>query len=183
MCLPALAAIPAAVGAAGGLSTVATIASTGLGVFGALQQASAASAAAKIQQQQYKQQAEFEGRQANLEQMKGGYEARRRGEQLSNLAGQQRGQFAAAGVSLAGSPTDVIIDSQAEGALDLAALRFGTDIRTDNLRYSAGVASQNAAAAGQAAKTAWTTGAMNALSPIINLGRNDQFMTRLGLNF
>lgn len=162
---------------------VFAILGAGLSAFGAIQQGNAQAAAMRAQQQQYRAEAEFQNRQAVLEQVKGGYEARRKGEQLDELGAKQRGQFAAAGVGLSGSPTDILIDTRQEGALDLAAIRFGTDLRSDNARYQAGVASMNSASAGQAAGMARTTGFINALSPIINLGTNDKFATQLGQMF
>lgn len=155
----------------------------GLGVASAIQQGQASAAAAEAQAAQYRAQAENQYRQSVLENQKGGYEARRKGEQLDEATAKIRGQFAASGVTLDGSPTDVILDSRQEGALDMAAVRFGTALKVDNAQYAGQVAGMNAGLANQAADMARTSGYLNAIAPIIGLGNNQQFMTQLGMSF
>lgn len=100
-------------------------------------------------------------RQALIETETSSYEAARKQEQLAGLAGSQRASFAANGIALAGSATDVIEDSAREGALDVAAIRWNSGLKADNLRYQAKVDSMNARSAGMAAPVAF-------LSPVIS---------------
>lgn len=90
-------------------------------------------------------------RQAGLETESSSYEARRKQEQLARVSGAQRAGFAANGLALTGSALDVIEDSATEGALDVAAIRWNSGIKSDNLRYGAKVDAMNAKAAGIAA--------------------------------
>lgn len=90
-------------------------------------------------------------RQAALETQSSVYETQRTQEQLGRVAGAQRAGFAANGLALSGSAADVIEDSATEGALDVAAIRWNSGIKTDNLRYGAKIDAMNAKAAGLAA--------------------------------
>ena len=159
---------------------VLAVASAGISAMGAIQQANAQAAAAERQAAQYRAQQELQNRQATIEARAGQYQEQQRRVQLDALSGKQRNMVAGSGFSLSGSPTDVIIDSRREGELDVAAVRFGTNVKTDNLRYSAAVSGMNAAGADQAAETARSSGILGAISPFIGLGSK---FTSLGGGF
>lgn len=100
-------------------------------------------------------------RQALIETATSSYEVQRKQEELQRLAGSQRANSIANGLSLVGSPADIIEDSATEGALDVAAIRWNSGLKSDNLRYQAKVDSMNARSAGMAAPIAF-------LAPVIS---------------
>lgn len=113
---------------------------------------------AKAEQASLDAQAQFNDRQAKIERMAGAYKAERTQDQVDRTLGAQRAGFAANGVSLSGgSPADVIVDSAAEGALDVAAIRWNSGLAADNYRYKAKIDRMNAKAAGRAAPLAFIT--------------------------
>lgn len=199
MCPPLLALIPAitslagaagvggaAAAGAGAMSTTSalmTFASAGLSAAGAMAGAQAQQAGYERQADQYRTQAELQSRQANLEQSAGQYQQRRMQEKGAAVSAKQRVITAGSGFSIDGSPSEVVIDSRRENALDVAAIKYGTDLKSDNLMYQAGVSGSNAQIADRAADTAGMTGIFSSIAPFITLGGNERFMTKLGLNF
>ena len=138
MCFPALAAIGAVVSGIGG-------------ALGAVQQSMA-----------YQAQAEMHRRQAMLEREKDVFDANQQAKVVRRNVGEQVASFASNGVDVSsGSPLQVVTDTGTEGALDVAAIRYGARIKSDNETYSAKVASMNAGLAGAAAPFAF-------LSPILS---------------
>lgn len=140
--------------------------SAGMSAVGSIQAGNAQAQAAKTQQAQYQAQSELQRRQAIIQQTTSQYEQRQKEEQSDALSGQQRNAFAGAGITLEGSPTDVMIDSHREAALDVAAIQWNSRLKSQNLDYEGGIASMNADAAGRAAKTAQTTGYINAFTSL-----------------
>lgn len=196
MCLPLLALAPAlmslagaagtAGAAAGGMSTmtaIMTAAGAGLTAASGVAGAQAQQAGYERQAEQYRTQAELQNRQANIEQTAGQDQQRRMQEKGAAVSAKQRVITAGSGFSIDGSPSDVVIDSRRENALDVAAIKYGTDLKSDNLMFQAGVSGSNAQAADRAASTAGTTGIFASIAPFIQLGANDRFSTRLGLAF
>jgi hypothetical protein len=139
MCPPVLAVV-------GALTTAAS------SIAGGMAQSNAAEANAAIQR-----------RQAMIETMAGQREANRKSEQIDQVAARQRASYAASGVLVDGSPTDVIADTRREGQLDVAAIEWNARLKSGNLSYQAQVSDMNA-------KQARVGGFMGALAPIIGLG-------------
>lgn len=200
MCPPLLALIPvlgsslagaagvggAAAAGAGAMSTTSalfTAASAGLTSVGALASGMAQQAGYERQAEQYRTQAQLLNRQANIEQDAGQYQQRRMQEKGDAVSAKQRAIVAGSGFSIEGSPTEAVIDSRRENALDVAAIKYGTDLKSDNLNFQSGVAGTNAQISDRAASTAGMTGIFNSIAPFIQLGGNERFMTKLGLNF
>lgn len=120
---------------------------------GAMAQANAAAASAEAQ-------ANMQDRQALIERTTGAYKAERQAERVKQIEGSQRANYAASGLALTGTAQDVIDDSAAQGALDIAAIRWNSQLNADNLNYSAKVSRANAKSARAAAPIAF-------LSPVI----------------
>jgi hypothetical protein len=199
MCPPLLALIPAiaslagaagiaggTAGAVGAMSTgtaLMSLAGAGLSSVGAVAGAQAQQAGYERQADQYRTQAELLNRQANVEQDAGQYQQRKMQEKGAAVSAKQRVITAGSGFSIDGSPSDVVIDSRRENAMDVAAIKYSTDLKSDNLNFQSGVAGSNAQASDRAASTAGMTGIFSSIAPFIQLGGNEKFTTRLGLNF
>jgi hypothetical protein len=162
--------------------------SAGMSAIGAIQAGNAQSQAAKTQQAQAQAQSELQHRQAVIQQTTAQYEERQKGEQADTLMAQQRNAFAGTGLTLDGSPTDVMIDSHREAALDVEAIQWNSRLKASNLDFEGGISSMNADAARRAAKTAQTTGYINAATGFVG-GVSRAFSpqstsgTNLGLKF
>lgn len=166
--------------------TMLAIAGAGVSAMGAMQQADAQKAAAQAQAAQYRAQQELQQRQANLEATAGQYQEQQKRVQLDALAGKQRAIIGGSGFTSGGSNTDVIIDSRREGELDVAAVKFGTTVKTDNLLYQSAVSGMNAKSADNAAEMIDNGRALGVISPFIgafsNIGGKGGF-TKLGSSF
>ena len=137
MCLPAIAPIFGLIG-----SVVSGI--------GAMQQAKAAAASEQAQ-------ADARRRQALIDQDSGAYKAQQQQRQVDRVLGKQRAGFLSSGISLSGSATDVIEESAMEGALDVAAIRWISQVSADNERYNAKINDMNAKNAKASAPIAFLT--------------------------
>lgn len=113
---------------------------------------------------QAKGQANMDRRQAEIEGEVGGYKAERAIDNSNRVAGAQRAGFAANGVGMSGSASDVIIDSAEEGALDVAAIRWNSGLQQDNSRYSAKLNDMNAKIATAAIIPAFATPVINGIA-------------------
>lgn len=102
------------------------IATTGLQAVGSIMQGNAAADAGAAQQQAYQQAAENERRAA-------GYEATRVADKNKRAASAALTQVAGSGVSLTGSPTEVLADNAIQSQMDIDAIRFGSTIKQNNL--------------------------------------------------
>lgn len=95
----------------------------------------------------YDAQAKAQQRQAVVTEQIGQYEGTRQSEAVNRVLGSQRAGFAANGLLLEGSPTDVIKDTATEGALDSAAIKWNAGMKADVSRYDARVSKMSANAA------------------------------------
>lgn len=96
-----------------------------------------------MQQSQAKAQAAAYERQAQMARLQGEYQAQRKQEDIDRVTGEQLAGAASAGVSLEGSPSDVLASTASSGALDTAALRWNAGIQADDLNYQARIARMN----------------------------------------
>ena len=117
----------------------------GVGIAAGIAQGAAAASATNTRAANQDTQAQLQDRQAGVEEEAGAYEAARLSENVARAIGDQRAQYAANGIALTGSAADVINESALEGALDVEAIRWNSDIRADNLRMEAKVSRSNAA--------------------------------------
>lgn len=102
-------------------------------------------------QSQAKAQAAAQQRQASLEMAQGNYAAGRKQDEINAITGRQIAGTLESGVTLSGSPTDVITSTASEGALDTSAIRWGAKTRADTFNYEAQLSKiqgQNAMAGG-----------------------------------
>jgi hypothetical protein len=65
---------------------------------------------------------------------------------VQKTLGSARAGFAANGLALSGSAAQVLDDTAIEGELDIAAIRWNSDVKVGNLAYSQKVARSNAKA-------------------------------------
>lgn len=135
-----------------------------LPIIGAVISGVGAAMGAAAQSASHKAQANFERRQARLEQDAGAYKAARVQDNVNRVTGSQRAGFAASGLALSGSPQDVILDSTEEGALDVAAIRWNSRLAGENLRYKAQMSDMNANAAAASAPIAFLTPVINGVA-------------------
>ncbi len=94
-------------------------------------------------------------RDIKAEQYASAYEIARTRETVSKTLGAARAGFAANGLALSGSAVDVLSDTASEGDLDVASIRWNSQVKTDNLRYEQTVARTNAKASRTAAPLAF----------------------------
>ena len=102
-------------------------------------------------QSQAKAQALAQQRQASLEMSQGEYAAGRKQDEINAITGRQIAGTLESGVTLSGSPTDVITSTASEGALDTEAIRWGAKVKADTFNYEAQLSrmqGQNAMAGG-----------------------------------
>lgn len=121
-----------------------------------------AGAAMQVQQQQKqaKMQAQLYEREARRDKERGAYSAARRTEENARILGDQRATFAGSGVSPSyGSASDVSVDSATEGNLDVAAIRWNSELQAQTNRERASI-TRASAPSGAAAGLAF-------ISPII----------------
>lgn len=123
-------------------------------------------ASASAQSQSYKAQAAFQKRQAIMEQQRGAYEGARLRDRNDRQLASMRGQYLSSGIALSGSALDVLQDSATEASLDEQAVRYDSQVRADNLNWSAKMSRMNAS-------NAMTGGVLGALSTAIG-GVNQQ---------
>lgn len=112
---------------------------------------------AQQQAANHQAQAALQRRQAAIETEAGSYKAKQQQGQVDRALGQQRAAMAASGLALSGTPGDIIAESAAEGALDVAAIRWNSDLASENLRYEAKISDQNAKSAKSAAGISFIT--------------------------
>lgn len=132
-----------------------------MGLFGSIIQGMGAMQQADAQAAEYKARAAYNKRQATIERIKGAYESGRIREKGERVFAAQRASYSAAGVTLEGTPTEVISDSVTQNELDVQAVKWGQTIAGQNFDYEAKINLMNAKAAKQA-------GFFAALSPILS---------------
>ncbi len=123
--------------------TLLTIAGTAISAGGALAQGQQAQQAADMQAKAYQQQAQADA-QASA------YEQQRERHKQDLLQAAARAQVGASGVGLKGSPTEVLAANAREGQLDIAAIRYGSQLRQNGLQTQGQIAQYS----GKQAKTA-----------------------------
>jgi hypothetical protein len=120
--------------------------------------------------QQQAQMAEYQARadeqQAQADAEAAGFEASRERRRQELAAANARAQVGASGVALTGSPTEVLTANAREGQLDIQAIRYGSQLRQNNLRTQAGISRFQ----GKQARTAgFINAASGAISGLSNL--------------
>lgn len=138
------------------VSGITTAAGT---AYGAVQQAGA-----------YNRQAAMFSRQAALEREAGSYQAERQGEGIRQQIAAGVASASGAGLRLTGTTGAGIRDIGREGAMDVAAARFGTEVNQQNLGMQAKNARSNA-------RSALIGGALNTASSLINVYSDYKDMT------
>src|SRR6185437_6911850 len=118
-------------------------------------------ASASAQSQSYKAQAQFQNRQAAMEQQKGAFEGASLKDQNDRQLATMRGQYLSSGIALDGSAAEVLQDSASEASLDEQAVRYGAQVRADNLNWSAKLSRMNAS-------NAMTGGVLGALGTMVS---------------
>lgn len=118
-------------------------------------------ASANAQSQSYKTQAAYADRQAVMTDQKGAYEGARVSDQNDRKLADIRGQYLSSGIALDGSVSDVLLDSATQASLDEQAIKYGTQVQKDNLKFEAGMARMNA-------KNAMAGGILGALATGVN---------------
>ncbi len=103
------------------------LATTGLAAFGSIMQGNQAAAAGEAQQAASYQAAE-------AERVASGYEATRVADRNKRAASAALVQVAGSGVSLTGSPTEVLADNAMQSQMDIDAIRFGSTIKQNKLK-------------------------------------------------
>ena len=118
-------------------------------------------ASASAQSASYKAQAAYADRQAQMAAEKGNYDANLQSRSSDRQLASMRGQYLSSGIALSGSAIDVLQDSATEASLDEQAIRYGSQVDSDNYRFQAGLARSNA-------KSAMTGGYLGALASGVN---------------
>lgn len=128
-----------------------------LGLIGSVVSGVGAAMGAQAQAQSHRAAAEAQRRQANLETMSGSYQSQRKQEQVDRVIGQQRAAYASGGIALTGGAADTVQDSATEGALDVAAIRWGSGMQAQTHEYNAKIEDMNARSAQRSAPIAFLT--------------------------
>src|SRR5689334_22041595 len=115
-----------------------------IGLIGSVVQGIGAMQQSQAQAAEYKARALMNKRQAQIERIKGSYEAARIGDKGQRTFATQRAAFAEAGVRPEGSVADVITDSVYENQLDVQAVLWGQQIAGQNYDYQAKIDKMNA---------------------------------------
>lgn len=132
-----------------------------MGLLGAAVSAAGAIQGANAQAAEYKAKAAYNKRQAQVERIKGVYEAGRIKERGERVYGAQRAGYSAAGVEMSGTPTESVNDSVQQNELDVQAVMWGQTLAGQNYDYQAKIDKMNA-------KQAKKGGMISAISPLLN---------------
>lgn len=142
--------------------TMMMIGSTALGALGSVMEGNAANEAAKMQQAAYNQQAQADAQASAFEVSREKYK-----QELA--ASSARAQIGASGVALTGSPTDVLVAQAGQGELDLQAIKYGSQMRQNQLITQGKISAYQ----GKQAKIAGFIGAgTKILSGAVQIGKN-----------
>jgi len=109
-----------------------------------------------------KAQSDFNKRQADIELIKGGYEASQKTNEGIRIQGAQQAGYAKAGVE-GGTVVDTAVATGQEIDMDKQAIRFGSKLASSNYMYQSKIDNMNADQARMA-------GYLGAFTPIINAG-------------
>ncbi|MCK4958887.1 MAG: hypothetical protein KAT00_05795 [Planctomycetes bacterium] len=110
---------------------------SGLGIFGG----------SKAEEEAAERNAEISLFNAELIEAGGVFEERSLRRQQAKQLGNMRASFGASGVTLEGSPLDVLAESAGAAALDILTLNFNTELRAEGARLGAGLSETRASAA------------------------------------
>jgi hypothetical protein len=132
-----------------------------LGAIGTLVSVAGSIASGAQAQAQANAQAKALEQQAQADNQAAGYEAQRERRQQELRMANARAQVGASGVALAGSPTEVLVANAREGEMDIQAIRYGSQLRQNNLYTQAGIAKMQG-------KQAMTAGLINAGSGLVS---------------
>lgn len=137
------------------------IAAAGIGLVGSVVQGAGAASQAKTEQASLNAKAAGQERQAEIDKKSAEYEVARTEDTIRRTTGAQRAGFSANGIAIdSGSAGEVIRDTENEGLLDIAAIRWNSQLKQDNSKYDAKISRMNADSAGASAGLAF-------LSPVI----------------
>lgn len=128
-----------------------------VGLFGSVLSGIGAKAQSNQEAANLRAQGDAQRRQAAIIQTTGAYKAQRKQEEVDRVLGQQRAAYAGSGVALSGTPQDVIDDSATEGALDVAAIRWNSNMEATSQRHNADVSYASAKATKKAGNLAFIT--------------------------
>ena len=131
-----------------------------LGIIGGVIGAVGSLVSAQASAQASNQQAAAYQRQAALERQQAEYNATQQQSKAIKLISSQRASMLAAGVSLQGTPTDVLVDTTQQTDLDVQAIRYNGEIKAQNFEAQA-------AALRSKADAQQVAGAFGAISPLI----------------
>lgn len=131
-----------------------------IGIIGGVVSAIGAIAGAQAQANAANAQAAAYQRQAALERQQAAFNADQQESKAIRLISKQRAGFLAAGVSIMGTPMDVIEDTTRETDLDVQAIKYNGEIKAQNFEMQA-------AAFKAKADAAQTAGFFGAISPLI----------------
>lgn len=107
--------------------TAMVIAGTAISAGGSIMQGNTAAALGEAQQRSYNQAADAESKSA-------GYEAAREFDQQNREQAAARARIGASGVAVTGSPATALAGNAGRGQLDLEAIRYGSQIKQNDLR-------------------------------------------------
>jgi len=120
------------------------------GMAGAVMQSMGAKAQADAQAAEYKARALYNKRQAQVERIKGAYESGRLKERGERVYSAQKAAFSDSGVTLEGTPVDVVSDSVQQNELDVQAVMWGQTLAGQNYDYESKINEMNRKSAKQA---------------------------------
>lgn len=131
-----------------------------LGIIGAVVGAAGSLMSGMMAAQNSRNQAAIYERQAAAERAQAQFNADQQESKAIRLISKQRTGFLSSGVSLQGTPTDVLLDTTMQTDLDVQAIKYNGEIKAQNFEMQA--AALRAKAGGQE-----LGGAFGALSPLI----------------
>jgi len=111
----------------------------------------------------YTMQANALGRDIAAEQETTAYTVARTREDVQRTLGSARAGYAANGLALSGSAADVLNETALEGEMDIAAIRWNSQVKVDSLKYQQKVARANAKAEKAAAPIAFFSNVFSAV--------------------
>lgn len=132
-----------------------------LGALGTAVSAAGTMASASAQAAQAEQQADLYDRQSEIEGIRASFQRSRTIGNIERAVGQTRAAAAERGLNVSGSVIDSTDNVMREGAMDLEAIRFGSEAEQGNLRFQAAQSRANA-------KSARTAGMIGAFGNVVS---------------
>jgi hypothetical protein len=120
------------------IAPIAAIAGLGISVAGGIMAANAQQQQGRQMQQAENYNAAVARQTAEATRVAGQFEVDKQRRENARFLGTQRARMAASGVTFSGSPLDVMSDTIADQELDLAALRYNTEIGAGRAMSQAG---------------------------------------------